>query len=476
VGKFEKMIFFGLVGSLSTELNKNFKTNYKNMNKMKVSQMLFGLLLASVGVQAQEKAFSLKDCIDYSLQHNPSSTVYKNEVEIAKQKKVEAMSGYLPQVNGNIAFDDNLKRQVTILPAGAFSPEEIKVKFGNQYATNASVQVDQTLFDKTIFVAKEANRVNTYLADLKVLQNNEEIIYNTTVAYYQILTYNEQEKLLVENEKKYEELLRVLKLQYDKGVAKKIDFDRMKVTQNNVKSQISLNRNNKDLALNKLKYAMGMDLKNDLSINDALDYSAQVSMPASIRFDADNLMSYKVQSTNIKLQELDVQRRKALFYPTVSAYGRYGAQSFGNDFGKSFTNWFDYSSIGLKVAIPIFDGNRKKSQLEQSKLSLINANENLKLSVMNYELQFKNANSKLFSSFTNLNDNKETLDLASDILKNSSLQYQKGTASLTDFLNSDYSYKEAQSNYINSLLNFLSARIDYEKTQGNLSNFIKDLK
>jgi len=61
-------------------------------------------------------------------------------------------------------------------------------------------------------------------------------------------------------------------------------------------------------------------------------------------------------------------------------------------------------------------------------------------------------------------------------LKNTGLQYQKGTASLTDFLNSDYSYKEAQSNYISSLLNFLTARVDLEKSQGNLSTYVNQLK
>ena len=437
------------------------------------------IIVSAVATQAQETpatVFSLKESIAYSLKNNPTSTIYKNEVLIAKEKKVEALSGYLPQISGSGTFDDNLKRQVTILPAGVFGPEETKIQFGNQYTTNVVAQLDQTLFDRTVTVAKEANKVNTLIADLKLLQNNETIVYNTTMAYYQILTYNEQEKLLVENEKKYDELLRILKLQYEKGVAKKIDYDRMRVSQNNIKSQLSLLKTNKELALNKLKYAMGMELSNKIAINDSLDYSMQVMMPTSVQLDANNLLDFKVQSNNIRLQQLDVERRRYLFYPTLSGYARYGAQSFGNEFGKSFTNWFDYSSIGLNLNIPIFDGNRKKSQLAQSKLSLLNAQENLKLNVRNYELQFQNANTQLFRSYTSLSDNKETLELAADILKNSSLQYQKGTASLTDFLNSDYSYKEAQSNYIASLLNFLTARVDFEKSQGNLSTYINQLK
>lgn len=436
-------------------------------------------MMVSVLTQAQEPKpvlFSLKESIAYSLKNNPTSTIYKNEVLIAKEKKTEALAPYLPQVSGTGTFDDNLKRQVTVLPAGAFSPEEIKIQFGNQYNTNLVAQVDQVLFDRSISVAKEANKVNMLIADLKLLQNNETIIYNTIMAYYQIITYNEQEKLLVENEKKYDELLRILQLQYEKGVAKKIDYDRMKVSQNNIRSQLSLLKTNKELALNKLKYAMGMDLSQRVAIDDSLDYSMQVSMPIGSQLDVKNILDFKVQSNNIALQQLDVERRKFAFFPTLSGYARYGAQTFGNEFGKSFSNWFDYSSIGLKLNIPIFDGNRKKSQLAQSKLSLLNAQESLKLNERNYELQFQNANTALFRSYTSMNDNKQTLELAADILKNTGLQYQKGTASLTDFLNSDYSYKEAQSNYISSLLNFLTARVDFEKSQGNLSTYVNQLK
>ncbi|WP_460471018.1 TolC family protein [Emticicia fontis] len=449
------------------------------MNKVKTLPIAILLIMVSVITQAQESKpvlFSLKESIAYSLKNNPTSTIYKNEVLIAKEKKTEALAGYLPQVNGTATFDDNLKRQVSVIPAGAFSPEEIRVQFGNQYNTNLVAQVDQVLFDRTVSVAKEANKVNTLIADLKLLQNNETIVYNTIMAYYQILTYNEQEKLLVENEKKYDELLRILQLQYEKGVAKKIDYDRMKVSQNNIKSQLSLLKTNRELALNKLKFAMGMELSQNIAINDSLDYSMQVSMPVGNQLDTKNLLDFKIQSNNIALQQLDVERKKFAFYPTLGAYARYGGQSFGNEFAKSFGNWFDYSSIGLKLNIPIFDGNKKKSQLSQSKLSLLNAQENLKISERNYQLQFQNANTALFRSFTSMNDNKQNLDLAADILKNTGLQYQKGTASLTDFLNSDYSYKEAQSNYISSLLNFLTARVDLEKSQGNLSTYVNQLK
>jgi len=267
----------------------------------------------------------------------------------------------------------------------------------------------------------------------------------------------------------------VLKLQYEQGVAKKIDYDRVRVSLNNIASQKTLLETDKQLALNRLKNAMGMDLNQPLNIVDTLNAAMQTSMPATLTFDANNRLDYKIDNKNLVIKALDVKRREAAFYPTLSGYARYGGQAYSNDFDDAFNHWFDYSSVGLKLSVPIFSGMRRSSQLQQAKLSLANAKENLKLNLNNYELQYQNATTQLLSSYTNLSNNKANLDLAKDVFESTSLQYQKGTASLSDFLNSDYAYKEAQSNYITSLLNFLSGRLDYEKAQGTLSTYIKQL-
>ena len=62
--------------------------------------------------------------------------------------------------------------------------------------------------------------------------------------------------------------------------------------------------------------------------------------------------------------------------------------------------------------------------------------------------------------------------IAKEVFESSSLEYQKGVSMLSDVLNADYSYKEAQSNYMNSLINFLGTRLEYEKSKGNLKNYI----
>lgn len=439
---------------------------------------LLSVLAASTGARSQESpaVFNLKSSIEYSLKNNPSSTVYNNEAEIARFRNQEGLAGYLPQVNANATVDYNLKLQTSIIPAGIFGPEETRIQIGNKHVNGAVVQLDQKVYDQAALTALEARAVNLELAKTRILKNNEDLIYQTSNAYYQVLILNEQEKLLRENEKQYTELLRILKLQFEKGVIKKVDYDRTRVGLNNITSQLTLLETNKKLALNKLKVAMGMPIEQDLKIEDNLNYETQVTLPPQgEKYDVTNRLDYMIQDKNILLQEIQTRSMKNAGLPTVGVYARYGANSFGTEFASSFNNWFDYSAIGMKINIPIFNGLRVYSVYKQNELNLINLRENAKLNVQNFKLETENANTQLLSSYTSLNTNKENMQLAKDVYEASNLEYKEGTASLTDFLNSDYAYKEAQSNYINSLLNYLSSRLQYEKAKGTLTNYINQL-
>ncbi|MDF2454500.1 MAG: outer rane efflux protein [Cytophagaceae bacterium] len=422
--------------------------------------------------QSTDSVFTLKSSIEYSLKNNPSSTIYNNEVEIARQKNIQALSTYLPQIAGNFTIDYNPMLQTNIITVGGM---EQTLRFGQSHANGAVVQVDQKIYDQSAIEAISARKVNNEIAQLNILKNNEALIYNTSLAYYQVLIYKEQEKLLRENEKQYKELLDILKLQYDRGVIRKIDYDRTRVSANNITSQITLIQTNQTLALNRLKNAMGMPLETTIRIEDSSYTQTKADLPQAAQLNLENRLDYQIMNQNILAQEIDVRMKKAAFAPVLAAYARYGSNSFGPEFATSFNKWYDYSAIGVKLSVPIFSGFNKSSQLKQSRLALINARENAKLSMQNYKLDYENANTKLLSSYTSLNKDKENMELAKEVFETTNLQYRQGTASLTDFLNADYSLKEAQSNYINSLLNFMSARVDYEKSQGTLPAYINQL-
>ncbi|WP_310589447.1 TolC family protein [Dyadobacter linearis] len=428
------------------------------------------LAIAAALPSSAQTQLSLKDCIAYGIKNNGNVKIAQYKESIAVQQGREALAGYLPQVAGSGALDDNIKLQSTVLPGALFGGEDRRVALGTKYSTNVSAQADQVIFDQALLVGIKANKPNLANAELNSQKTKENIIFNVTDAYYQVFVTQAQIDLLKDNLEKTQQILGTLQLQLDNGVIKKVDFDRTQVSLNNIKSQLTLAESNLILSQNQLKFAMGMSLAEQLVLTDnPLEQPFKLVEPE--KFDASNLTDFKIQNINMELQSLEKERIKAGYLPKLSVYGRYGLQSLGQSLGESWGNWFSFGAIGVKLSIPIFDSFRRDAQYKQADLNLLTQNEQLKLNVQNYELQNNNATTQLQKAKLNLGNDEANVTLAKEVYDVTTLQYKEGTVTLSDLLNAETSYKEAQSNYINSMLSYYQAKLGLEQSQGSLNNF-----
>ncbi len=430
----------------------------------------FGAGLAASAQQSR----SLKECIDYGLQHFGTVRVAQYQVETANQQARQALGQYLPQVSGSGNFTDNLKLQTTLLPAGFAGPEPRRISLGSKYQTNLSAQLTQTIYDKSLLIGIKANEANQKLADLSVRQTREEIIYNIASNYYQVFIVQQQIALLKDNLERTQQVLNILKLQRDNGVIQPIDYSNTEVSFNNTRSQLALSENNLALALNRLKYQMGLPQEAELTLSDSL-LLKKVPTVEEANFSAQRLISYQKASANLDLQRLQLLRTKAGYQPTLNFSASYGTLALGNQLADGFRNFTGFGSIGLRLNIPIFDGFQRDAQIQQNRLTVMTQEEQLRLNTAAYQLQFSNAQTQIQKSKTNIENDDRNVKLAQEVYNITTLQYKQGTKSLTDLINADNSYRQAQSNYINSLINFYQARLDLEQSQGSLLTFYNQL-
>ncbi|MBI1183117.1 TolC family protein [bacterium] len=447
------------------------------MKMRRIAHLAIAILAFATPLAAQQSTqpLTLKDCIDYSVVHHPLLKAANYGIKVSEQQSVEALSYYLPQISGTGTVDDNLKRMTTVIPAGSFSPQPLKVQFGNQYTTNFFVQVDQVVFDKSLLTSIKANEPNKAIANYQKDKTVQQVAYNTAVAYYNVLIQKERLSLLSQNETKLAELLRITRAQYEKGLIQKLDVDRIQVNYNNTTTQMKSVQMAYNMALNQLKTSMGYELSAPLSIDESLNYDEMVAGNVALDSTIYNTMDYKIQQQSLMLNEIDLDRKKAALLPSLSAYARYGAQTFGNNFGDQFNSFYNYSVVGLRLNVPVFSSMRRYSQIKQSELNLYSAKEQFNNVKNNLEMQVLNAYTALESAQNNLESNKENLDLAQSVFDATNVQYQVGMASLSDLLNSEFAFKEAQNQYISSLLSYSISRLDYEKARGGLTEYINQL-
>lgn len=441
---------------------------------MKKIAVFLTLLLSASQTSFAQQTWSLKACLDYGLQHFGSVRIAQYQQETANEQARQALGTYLPQVSATGNFTDNLKLQSTLLPAGFAGPEPKRISLGSKYQTVASAQLTQTIYDKAALLGLKAAVPNQKLADLSMRQTKEEIIYNIASNYYQVFIVKQQIALLKDNLDRTEKVLNVLRLQRDNGVIQPIDVTNTEVTYNNTRSQLALSESNLALALNRLKYQMGLTQDQDVSVADS-SLLRQTSQAETSQFNAPGLVSYQKAATNLELQKLQLQRIKAGYQPTVSFTASYGSMALGNQFADGFRNFTGFGSVGLRLNVPIFDGFQRDAQYKQQRLTILTQEEQLRMNVAAFGLQFNNAQTQIQKANTSIQNDERTVKQAQEVYNVVTLQYKQGTKSLTDLINADNSYRQSQSNYINSLINFYQARLDLEQSQGTLLTFYNQL-
>src|SRR5690606_8901695 len=191
-------------------------------------------------------------------------------------------------------------------------------------------------------------------------------------------------------------------------------------------------------------------------------------------FSYKNRTEYQILEKSIFLQDIQWKMMKHAYVPTLSFYARYGGMSYNNDFKSLWKSeqWFDFASIGIKATVPIFDGLSRAARAGQQKMTVLTEKRKLDIYKMQFELQYDNAMVQNERSKNNVANDKNNLELAEQVFQQTSLQYEKGVASLSDLINAENSRKDALTNYINSLLNLRISQLELEKANGNILNFL----
>lgn len=444
-------------------------TNLKNQ-----SILACGIVLSMsfTGLQAQNTDYNLESCLEFGLTNHPSIKAAGYDVNFARARANEGISAYLPQINAVGALDHNLKLQATVLPGGIFGPDPAEVRFGTKWIASASVQVDQKIFDLTYIMGYKANKPSVDLNREMLNKVKEDIAFDIATNYQKVLVAKEQIKLLQVSLENLERILKIGELQLKMGVMKQTDFDRIRVQHNNVKSQVFIAESGLDLALNALKMSMGMQADGSLNINDSIQFKYEPQLSTGT-FNVSNRLDYNILNRSLWLQNVQLNRARAAYAPTISAYGRYGALGQRDDLGDAFKNFKDFSAVGLKVVVPIFDGLMRNARVKQQKYTVLKEQANFELYKLQFEMQYKNAKFQLERNNTALLNDLENLELAENVFQETTLQYEKGVATLTDLINAETSFNQARNNYLTSVTNTKISELEVEKAKGSLKSFLK---
>ncbi|MGE0561258.1 MAG: TolC family protein [Flavobacteriales bacterium] len=423
------------------------------------------LLLFSATAQ-NEGVFTLKQAQEYALKNNYQRVSAEKDVLIAKKKVMETTGIGLPQVTAEAQFQNFLDLPVSLVPASAFNPlapkdEFAELKFGTDYNTTAKLTATQLLFDGSYIVGLQASRTYKSLTEKSLEKTELMVREDVAQAYYLGLVADVNLKILEEivtsTSKLYEETQRI----YQEGFVEEQSVDQLRLTLNNINNSLTEAKRQKEIALNLLKFQMGMELLTNISLADNIDVLLTAVDPSDAlakEFKAENHIENQIIKVNEDLMKLNLRKEKYAFAPQVAAFFNHQQQNMSNKFEVfSGGKWYPSTLWGLSIKLPIISGGMRLAKVGQARLDYEKAMNTSKQVEQSLLLKVQQAKSNYTSSYSIYLNQKDGLQIAEKINNNSMKKYTEGVISSMELMQSQTQYLETEAKYIKSLLDLLNA-------------------
>ncbi|MBO0353006.1 TolC family protein [Muricauda ruestringensis] len=438
------------------------------MQKTLISLLLILPWLASA--QDTIPSLSLDQAIAYALEHNYSSINAERDIVDAQKQKWETIATGLPQINGAVSYQNQLKQPVSQIPAEFFGGEPgtyQEVVFGQAQSMSATATLRQQIFDGSYIVGVQATK--TFL---EYSQNNKEkteleVRKSVVEAYGNVLLARESVQISEKNKSTLEENLYETKRIYENGLGDEESVDQLQITLSTVDNQLKNARRMEEITLQMLNLVLGLPIETPTILTENLDDLTQKEIDLGLidsEFNIENNVDYKMAANLNEQRFLELKLAKSRALPTLNAFINYGGNSFSNDFNflDSGQQWFGSSILGVDLNIPIFSSLGRSASTQRAKIALEKAKTQFTEAQAQIRLQLESAKSDYILAIEQYGTSKENLELAERIENKNQVKYEEGLATSFELRQAQTQLYTSQQEYLQSMVDVINKKTALE--------------
>ena len=436
---------------------------------------VFALIcLFSYLASAQPRKLSLQEALSLTLSNNREIKITSLDVDRSQQQLVVAKSQQKPVVGvtGQLA---HYFKSPAFFGFGNTTSTNDKIpygRFGGKDQVAATLFVTQPIYNAGIQPAIQQAKLQDHQNRLLVTGKQVEVAALLKQTYIQVLVLRERIKLQQESLSRNEKALNDAKSLLLQGRALRVDTLRAYTSVKNLEPGILKLSYAIEVGKQQLKTLMGIDSTQQIELSDSL----LLPSAGSILTEEEVYNEAKLHRADLKALDMDQQLAEqqiklaaAGMKPVVSLNAQYLLQTQTSQFNYFNAYYPSTPFIGAQVTVPIFNGNSNKARVKQAKIEKdqtvtrsVNAYEQLKSEIKQVVADVTETAARIQTS-ANV---KETALLSYDITQ---YRYAKGVASRLELTDAELSLTAAQSNYLEAVYDYLSARIALEKSMGTIT-------
>jgi len=438
---------------------------------MRTTLICLSLLLPGLAA-AQDSIphFDLEGAVQYALQHNYSAINADRDIEDAQKQKWETIAAGLPQISGNVNYQNQLKQPISQIPAEIFGGEPgtyEEVVFQPPQSMSATATLTQQIFDGSYLVGVQASKTFLDYSRNNREKNALEVRRSVVEAYGNVLLARESVLISQRNKATLEKNLHETKKVYENGLGDQESVDQLQITLTSVDNQLKNARRLEEITLQMLNLVMGLPIETPTRLTEDLDALAQKQIDLGLLdtdFSIEGNVDFKLAQNLNEQRELELKLAKSHALPTLNAFINYGGNSFSDDFNflDSGQQWFGSSIFGLDLDIPIFSSLGRSASTQRAKIALEKAKTDFTQTQERIRLELQSARSDYILSIEEYGTAKDNLALAERIEEKNQIKYAEGLASSFELRQAQTQLYASQREYLQSMVDVINNKVNLE--------------
>lgn len=441
--------------------------------------LTLSILIFNLGIAQQKDlvafnipaAFSLQTAIDFALDHNYKMINAHRDIKDAQLEKWITIAGGLPQIEGAVNYNNQLKQPVSLVPgefAGGEPGSFVPIIFGQPQGAGASITLRQQLFDGSYIVGVQAvQSFITFSANNKE-KTQQEVIKMVVQAYGNVLLAKEGLQIVKNNRDNLAISLLEIKQVVANGLAEEEQAEQLQITLSNVESQLRNFLRLENISLQLFNLSLGLPIELATVLSDDLENLAAAQIDYSLAtapLIIEQNVDYKLALNLNEQRYFELKLAKSRALPTLNSFVNYGTNAFSDSF--SFLNgsqqWFNSSVLGVDLKIPLFSSFKRNAATKRAKIALLKSETQLIEASENIRLQWERSKSNFILAIENYRTAKENLGLANRIAKKNETKFKEGLASSFELREAQLQLYSAQQTYLEAMLTLINNKTALEQ-------------
>ena len=431
---------------------------------------LFMLSYAGIAQEEKSYSFSLEEAVSFAIDSNYTAINARRDIAKAIKQKWETTATGLPQISGDISYQNNLKQPVTLLPAEITGGEPgtfVPVTFGTKQNTSATATLNQLIFDGSYLVGLQAAKAFLDFSENASEKTNLEVRKGVINAYGSVLLSEELIAIFEKNKTALEKNLFETRKVYENGLAEEESVEQLEITMLDIETQLSNAKRSASIAKQMFNVALGIPAVSEVNFEDNLDNLANQNIQLEFLekdLNVENNVDYKIAYNLTEQRNLEMKLEKSKALPRLTAFLNYGTSANSNDFTffDGDQRWFQSSIVGVNMSVPIFSSRMRSAKTQRAKIALDQAETQLEETIQNITLELNTAKSNYQFTIEKYENAKKNIALSERIENKNQIKFTEGLATSFDLRQAQTQLYTAQQQYIQSMLDLINAKASVE--------------